>query len=46
MSLAGAKWAKDAVGDQTEREGDREEEASRAGHVGRGGYKKPSFDDE
>lgn len=48
VSLTGTKSAggKDAPADQTEREGDREEAASRAGHVGHGAYKKSSFDDE
>lgn len=48
VSLTGTKSAaaKDAAADQTEREGDREDATSRAGHVGQGACKKPSFDDE
>lgn len=47
-SLTGTKsaGAKDAAGDQTELEGDREDAASRTGHGGHGAYKKLSFDDE
>lgn len=46
-SLAGsqAAGARDAAMTYTEREGDQEA-ASRAGHVGLGGYKRPSTDDE
>lgn len=48
VSLAGTKspGAKDAAVNHTEQEGDQDEAASRAGHVGRGAYKRPSFDDE
>lgn len=48
VSLAGTKspGAKDAAVNHMEREGDQEEAASRAGHLGHGAYKIPSFDDE
>lgn len=46
VSLTGTNSAKDAAADQTEQEGDREEAASKAGHVGHRAYKKSSFEDE
>lgn len=48
VSLTGSKSAstKDAARGQTEREGNQEEAANRAGHSGHGDYKKATCDDE